>query len=50
LLTIFRQKAQVILGTEVRFGRGEEVAKPLAFMAFVATHTTCPELVVDGGA
>lgn len=33
-----------------RFGRPEEVAKAVAFLAFEATYTTGAELVVDGGA
>ena len=33
-----------------RFGRPEEVARAMAFMAFDATYTTGAELVVDGGA
>jgi NAD(P)-dependent dehydrogenase (short-subunit alcohol dehydrogenase family) len=33
-----------------RFGRPEEVAKALVFLAFEATYTTGAELVVDGGA
>lgn len=32
-----------------RFGRPEEVAKALIFLAFEATYTTGAELVVDGG-
>jgi len=32
-----------------RFGRPEEVAKALAFLAFDATYTTGAELAVDGG-
>ena len=32
-----------------RFGRPEEVAKALVFLAFEATYTTGAELVVDGG-
>ena len=32
-----------------RFGRPEEVARAIAFMAFEATFTTGAELVVDGG-
>jgi len=32
-----------------RFGRPEEVAKAVAFLAFDATYTTGAELVVDGG-
>lgn len=32
-----------------RFGRSEEVAKALLFLAFEATYTTGAELVVDGG-
>jgi NAD(P)-dependent dehydrogenase (short-subunit alcohol dehydrogenase family) len=32
-----------------RFGRPEEVAKAMAFLAFDATYTTGAELVVDGG-
>jgi len=34
----------------LRFGRPEEVAKAVAFLAFDATYTTGAELVVDGGA
>lgn len=33
-----------------RFGRPEEVAKAVAFLAFEATYTTGAELAVDGGA
>lgn len=33
-----------------RFGRPEEVARAVAFLAFEATYTTGAELVVDGGA
>ena len=33
-----------------RFGRPEEVARAMAFLAFDATYTTGAELVVDGGA
>lgn len=33
-----------------RFGRPEEVAKAVAFLAFEATFTTGAELAVDGGA
>ena len=33
-----------------RFGRPEEVARAMAFLAFGATYTTGAELVVDGGA
>lgn len=32
-----------------RFGRPEEVAEAVAFLAFDATHTTGAELTVDGG-
>jgi NAD(P)-dependent dehydrogenase (short-subunit alcohol dehydrogenase family) len=32
-----------------RFGRPEEVAKAVAFLAFDATYTTGAEFVVDGG-
>ncbi len=32
-----------------RFGRSDEVAKALVFLAFEATYTTGAELVVDGG-
>jgi NAD(P)-dependent dehydrogenase (short-subunit alcohol dehydrogenase family) len=32
-----------------RFGRSEEVAKAVIFLAFEATYTTGAELVVDGG-
>lgn len=32
-----------------RFGRADEVAKAVAFLAFDATYTTGAELVVDGG-
>jgi NAD(P)-dependent dehydrogenase (short-subunit alcohol dehydrogenase family) len=32
-----------------RFGRSEEVAKAVAFLAFDATYTTGAELAVDGG-
>jgi NAD(P)-dependent dehydrogenase (short-subunit alcohol dehydrogenase family) len=34
----------------MRFGRPEEVAKALVFLAFEATYTTGTELAVDGGA
>ena len=33
-----------------RFGRPEEVAKAVLFLAFEATYTTGAELAVDGGA
>jgi len=33
-----------------RFGRPQEVAKAVAFLAFDATYTTGAELTVDGGA
>lgn len=32
-----------------RFGRPEEVAKAVAYLAFEATYTTGSELAVDGG-
>jgi NAD(P)-dependent dehydrogenase (short-subunit alcohol dehydrogenase family) len=32
-----------------RFGRNEEVARAVAFLAFDATYTTGAELPVDGG-
>ncbi len=32
-----------------RFGRPEEIAKAVAFLAFDATYTTGSELAVDGG-
>lgn len=32
-----------------RFGRPEEVAKALVFLAFEATYNTGSELAVDGG-
>jgi len=32
-----------------RFGRAEEVARAVAFLAFEATFTTGEELHVDGG-
>lgn len=32
-----------------RFGRPEEVARAVAFLAFEATYTTGTELTVDGG-
>ena len=33
-----------------RFGRGEEVAKAVLFLAFDGTYTTGAELPIDGGA
>jgi NAD(P)-dependent dehydrogenase (short-subunit alcohol dehydrogenase family) len=33
----------------MRFGRPEEVAKALVFLAFEATYTTGAKFVVDGG-
>jgi len=33
-----------------RFGRSDELARAVAFLAFDATYTTGAELAIDGGA
>jgi NAD(P)-dependent dehydrogenase (short-subunit alcohol dehydrogenase family) len=45
-----RSRAQMVANNPMaRFGRNEEVARAVAFLAFDATYTTGAELPVDGG-
>ena len=45
-----RSRAQMVANNPMaRFGRTEEVARAVAFLAFDATYTTGAELPVDGG-
>jgi NAD(P)-dependent dehydrogenase (short-subunit alcohol dehydrogenase family) len=47
-IDVLADRAKAEFGTQL-FGRPDEVAKAVAFLAFDATYTTGSELAVDGG-